>query len=195
MLVYYRSKEEALQAKLGLEKSPFVNSTNIQVSFASEKTLATFSDQHTPSHTYSHAPSGRMDSSSSWLPSDPAMMVPPSPQQKMPTVGSKSSFNTAMTPSRQEHQYQQQFTRKDSTSSVWSREFSAPGGPVPVMSGSSSVWSSGGILPGISSPWGMQSSNTNTVSEGGGVGGGVEDTSALTGTSPSMSTFLPNGLF
>ena len=138
--------------------------------------MATFSDQRTPNHTYSHRPSAtaRMDPSSQWLSSD--SLNSPSTQQRVPSVGNRSPYH-AMTPSRQD----QYLGKKESTSSVWNRDFSAPGGP--TMSSSSSLWSNGGILPGITNPWSAQSNPT----EG--------DTSGLIGTSPSMSTFLPNDLF
>ncbi len=169
---------------MGLEKNPIICGINVQPSFATEKVMATFSDQRTPSHhSYGYNMSAaRMEPSPQWLSSD--SINSPSTQQRVPSVGNRSPYNQPpMTPSRQDHH----LVKKDSTSTVWNRDFSAPGGP--TMSGSSSLWSNGGLLPGITSPWSSQSNADNIE------GGSSEDHTGIIGTSPSMSTFLPNGLF
>ena len=185
-LICYRSKEEAMQAKLGLEKNSFISGANILPSFASEKVIATFAEQRTPSHSYGLPPPPQ-NPASSWLsPSDHIS----SPQRMIPSIGgTRTPFNTnhTMQPSQQEHLVR----TEPANSSMWGREFSAPGGPTMSAPGSSnSVWSNRGILPGISTPWNAQSNN-NTMPEG----GADDNSSNLMGTSPSLSTLLPNGLF
>ena len=176
-LVYYRSKEEAFQAKAGLEKNHIICDANIQPLFATEKTVMTFSSQHTPSHSYyNHTPS--VEPPSPWLASN-HLPSPQHPPRIPASISSgRSSFSSAS--SRSEH-----MGNKEGGSS-WGQEFSAPGGPV-LTGTSSSVWSNNGILPGISTPWGTQSNNV-AGSEG-------DDPASLVGTSPSISTFLPNDLF
>lgn len=183
-LVFYQSKEEAMQAKLGLEKNPIICGISVQPSFATEKTISSVIAQRTPGHApYNHHPSPHVDSASAWLPSSESLISPSKTPLQSSRIGSLGSSNNRSSfvstipvgPGRHNNQ-----PKKD-----WNQDqLTAPGGPTPS---SSSVWNSGGILPGISNAWSTQSNN-NTANS-------MDPEDTVSGTSPSMSTFLPNGLF
>ena len=152
-LIRYNTKEEAMQAKIGLDKNPTICGVSVAVDFATELDIDGFFDK------LSVSKNGVGDSMSNTL-------EEATPEWFTKPIGADTDDSAKEEPAQWDDPGVT-FT----TSTAHTRDAGTP-----------SLWSDSAFLPGLASPW----HNIATNREGG-------DLSNI-GGSPSLSTYLPNGL-
>ena len=182
-LIHYSTCDEAIQAKSGLDKNPTICGVNITSDFATNADIGTFFEQlTTPSEDASVSATGRLNMPSALAETTPSWFTDSLGEER--TLSPPSS--TAHTSAADEGH--------NSAPPKWDDPpypFNCDTTPMASMSGATtattgnrSLWSDGSFLPGLPTPWRNNFTQGNHESE---------DPNTITG-SPSLSTFLPNGL-
>ena len=171
-IVQYASKEQAMQAKSGLDKSPVICGVTVAVDFVSdERVSSSFIQQQQQLHQNvlgSHSSAAH----NKW---------PAQSNAKPPPAGNSGLVNGSHWHSGNlGHSAQTQATT-GSNSDGDSDKSSAI---------AASLWSGNSFLPGLSSPWSSQPQPESAL-----FPSGSKPEPATMSTSPSLTTYLPNGLF
>ena len=179
-VVQYSTREQAMQAKIGLDKSPVVCGVSITVDFVSKQKASNFvakqqQQQQQQQVDGSTTQSGTQDQ---W-----------SGETRPATSGSSGGGGgLANGRSHWDGMSLGQFSQSHSTTAATSSS-----GPPGSGEAATTPWSNSGFLPGLTSPWSSQPhtesalfpSSTSTKQE----------TAGTMSSSLSLSTYLPNGLF
>lgn len=161
-IVKYTTKEDAMQAKSGLDKSPVICDVNVCVDFATSEDVSDFYSQTQLAGSIGSGPA-QSTSQEKWFGSDKTN--PP-------------GTATLMNGSRWEGVDLGRHTQTEARSSE------TP----------SALWSNNAFLPGLSSPWANHCSPSSNAYPLSSAGEKSEEHPPMS-SSPSLSTYLPNGLF
>ena len=162
-LVQYSSKEQAMQAKTGLDKSPVICGVSVAVDFVSEDKVSNFLlqlQQHQRAGGRSSAQKSRNSSHDKWITAQPG-------NSGLVSSSRWDSMKLA-----------QPRTNTSSNSDGGSSKSAA----------AAALWSGNAFLPGLSSPWSSQPPPAEFASSD------KQEPPAMS-NNPSLSTYLPNGLF
>lgn len=162
-IVKYTTKEDAMQAKSGLDKSPVICDVNVCVDFATTEDMSDFYSQTQLAGSVSSGPA-QSTSQEKWFGSDKTNLPGPT---------------TLMNGSRWDGVDLGHHARTE-----------AGGSETP----SAALWSNNAFLPGLSSPWANHRSPSSNAYPLGTTGDKSEEHPPMS-SSPSLSTYLPNGLF
>ena len=179
-LIRYNSCDEAILSKTGLDKNPTICGVDVTSDFAADTDIATFFEQLKEEAGMAAAgglnmPSALGEVAQSWYSGPLDRDGPTLPPSSLP-----SAHTTDEGPNKAPLKWDDPPTPFSSNPST----MAGMSGATTTAVGDNSLWSNGGFLPGLPTPW------CNNFTHGNQDG---EDHSAISG-SPSMSTFLPNGL-
>lgn len=184
-LIHYNSSDEAILAKTGLDKNPTICGVDVTSDFASESDIAIFLEQLSIPKDETgvvaagglNMPSALGEVAQSWFSGPLDRDGPTLPSSSFPSAHSSTADEGPNKAPPKWDDPPTPFSNDPSTMTGMS------GATTTAMS-DNSLWSNGSFLPGLPTPW------CNSFTHGNQEG---EDHSAISG-SPSMSTFLPNGL-
>lgn len=165
-IVQFSSKDQAMQAKAGLDKSPVICGISVAVDFMSEDKVSNFIIQQ---HQKRASGQGTMQHTK-W------------PTQNNPTP---QPVNSGLVNGSHWDSIGQTHTNSNSSNSDGSDDTTVA---------STTLWSGNTFLSGISSPWSNHPPATESTLFPSSTGMGKQEHPAIS-TSPSLSTYLPNGLF
>ena len=182
-IVQYSSKEQAVLAKSGLDKSPIVCGVTVSVDFISEQKASVFITGQ--QQQQQHVDGGEQPAvREQWLSkSEPGQSEGPASGQladgshwdNMGMVGRFSQTNTPPT---------------NTTSSSMGRDRGGGEGSEPP----NTPWSNSGFLPGLTSPWSSTPATESGLFPSSSSSSSKQEPATMS-SSPSLSTYLPNGLF
>ena len=162
-IVKYTTKEDAMQAKSGLDKSPVICDVSVCVDFATTEDVSDFYSQTQLAGSISSGPA-QTTPQEKWFSSD-----------KTNPPGTTTLMNGS---------------RWDRVDLGHRAQTEAGGSETP----SAALWSNNAFLPGLSSPWANHRSPSSNAYPLGTAGDKSEEHPPMS-SSPSLSTYLPNGLF
>lgn len=174
-VVQYTSKEQAMQAKSGLDKSPVICGVTVVVDFVSEEKVASLFI-HQQQHSHQKMSGSRSSAAhDKWLAQSSA---------NPPPAGNSGLVNGSHWDSRNLGHSAQTQTSTGSNNDGDSDKSNAA---------AATLWSGNTFLPGLSSPWSSQPQPESALFPSGTRAGKQEP--ANMSNSPSLNTYLPNGLF
>lgn len=173
-IVQYATKEQAMQAKSGLDKSPVICGVSVAVDFASDERVSDFLvEQQQQHHRQQSNSSLQQSSQDKWLSSG-------NPPNAVENSGPNwDNMNLGQFP-------QTHTTTNSISSSSRSSETES--------TTTNTLWTDSTFLPGLSSPWSSQPQGELALFPTSGREAGKPEPAKMSSSS-SLSTYLPNGLF
>ena len=163
-VVQYSTKEKAVEAKIGLEKSPIICGVTVIVNFVSEQRASHFVIQLQQQQQQADGPTSLHDQ---WL-----------------SRAEHSSASGGGLANGSRWDSLGRFPQPHTASSSSTNDRETSGDPAPTM------WSNSGFLSGLTSPWSNQPQTESAL-----FPPSSKQEPATMSSSPSLSTYLPNGLF
>ena len=188
-LICYSSKEEAIQAKTGLDKNPSICGINVVADFAAETDLGYFYEKEEGNIIPPRVGMSE-ESTPSWF------NEPIRGEMNSETLAAATEEGTAKPSKWDDPSYSSlPMMLPPGVASETSTHVTANSTPTPTSG--SSLWGDGSFLSGLASPW-RENVNFGTIGQGrGGLGqeSGSSNAAAISNSGgSSLSTFLPNGL-
>ena len=182
-IVQYSTKEQAMQAKSGLDKSPVVCGVSITVDFISEQRASNFVLKQQQA-VVEDGTTQSVVSESQWLSQPEAL---PTPSAALGGSGSTLANGSHWEGMGLVGQFSQS-CETPTTANCNSQNSGSKTDPTVL-------WSNSGFLPGLTSPWSNHPQTESALFPSSSSSSSSKQETAAMSSSPSLSTYLPNGLF